>query len=227
VGGARAPRDLILKIEMELPDWVERARYVANPVLEVAFTIREDFYYGPANDFSPEQWQTLREPLPKPSLELYHHDLNRVLTAVAERTVGELVRHYRHVLRLAEKHAMEVPPSHFWITPFLFAGDVTIQFAWHDTRRDAERLFDALEASADGLIYDDVDQGWELDIWARGDRLFIRDADFDTQEERACIWCERAPLVRQVAPLRARLDTILAQLREALGADYWSRGGRG
>jgi hypothetical protein len=209
---------------MELPEWAARATPVENPILEVGFVVWDDFYYGPKNGYSREQWQTLREPLYRPAMELYHRNVDYALTAALEHSLGEMVRHYQDVLRLAEKHGIAAPQPHFWVKPYLFFdGGGEIPFDWHDTREQAEWVFSALESPGDGEIFDGVEQGWEVNIVADGGRLFIRHADFDTQQEHACIRCDRGTLVRQAAPLRARLDRILAELRAALGADYWSR----
>jgi hypothetical protein len=208
---------------MELPEWAGRAKPVENPILEVGLVVWDDFYYGPKNGFSREQWQTLREPLYQPAMELYHRNVDSALTAALENSVGEMVRHYQDVLRLAEKHGIAAPHSHFRVEPFLFFdGGGEIPFDWHDTREEAEWVFAALESPEDGQIFDGVEQGWEVNVVADGDRLFIRHGNEDG-EEFACIRCDRGALVRQVAPLRARLDRILAELRTALGADYWSR----
>lgn len=209
---------------MELPEWAGRARRVERPVLEVGFLVWTDFYYGPENDFSAEQWQSLREPLYQPRVEMHHSHVDLVFTSALDGSASELVRHYRNVLRLAEEHARPPARSHFWLRPFILsAGEPEVPFDWHDTREDAEALLSDLEKPVEGELFHDLDQGWEVEVFASGDRLFIRYANFDTQEELACFCCDRAALVRQVAPLRVRLDAILAELRMALGADYWSR----
>ncbi|HEU0298369.1 MAG TPA: hypothetical protein VFR37_02920 [Longimicrobium sp.] len=210
---------------VELPGWAGRARRVEKPTLEVGFIVWDDLYYGPENDFSPGQWKTLREPLYQPAVASHPGNVKHVFTSALDGpALGELARHYADVLRLGEKYARAPGPPYFWLTPYLFSpGGFEIRFAYHDTRDEAERLFDALESPGDGEIYGDVDQGRELTIFASGDRLFVRHADFDTGQELACIWCDRETLVGQVAPLRSRLERILAELRAALGGDYWSR----
>jgi hypothetical protein len=206
------------------PDWLGRARRVENPVLEVGFIVWDDLYYGPENGFSAEEWNALREPLYRPALELLPRHVSYVLTSVLEPSVDELVRHYQDVLRLAEKHGREPSRSHFWLQPFIFSpGGLDIPFEWHDTADDAERVFSSLQAPDEGLLFHDLDEGWEVEVFASGDRLFIRHSDFTTETELACVWCDRAALVSQVEPLRTRLNAILAKLRAALGADYWSR----
>jgi hypothetical protein len=205
--------------------WLSRARPVEEPVLEVGFVVWEDVYYGPENGFSLEQWQTLREPLYRPALEFHHVNVDRVFTRALERSTGELARYYADVLRLAAKHGRPPERSSFWLSPFiLLPGEPAIQFSWHDTREDAERFFDALESTPEGVVYGDIEEGWDLKVLAWGGRLFVRHGDFSTGEERACFSCDREALVRQVAPLRARLNRILAELRAVLGGDYWSRG---
>ncbi len=76
----------------------------------------------------------------------------------------------------------------------------------------------------DGWIYDyqDEDDGWCLDVFASGSRLFIRESDPYSGKDYLCVSCDRERLVQQVAPLRARCERILAELRQIFGHDYWN-----
>lgn len=206
---------------MNAPDWVGRARPVEGATVEVGFFVWEDFYYGPENGFTPEQWETLRAPLYRPALERHG---SYVLTRVLADSPGELVRYYADLLRRMDRHGKQAirQPQYFWLSPLIFStGELEISFPWHDTWEDAERLLDALEASEDGEVFSGIEQGWELTIFASGERLFIRQCD-NTGEEHECVSCDRAGLTRQVPPLRARSGRLLEELRAAFGHDYWS-----
>lgn len=204
---------------MELPEWTGRARRVERPVLEVGFVVWEDFRHpsgleGPAGP---------REPLRQPALTLFHRHVNYALTPALEGNTGELVPHYRDVLRVAEKHGIPAPRPHFWMSPFiLFQDGTVIPFSEDETREYAEHVLAALEASTDGEIFHGDEQGWEVSVVAAGDRLYIRHTTHEMGEEVACVRCDRGELVRQIAPLRARLSATLAELERALGPGYWS-----
>lgn len=205
------------------PEWVSRAKPVDAALLEVGFLASESFYFGPENDFSPEQWQSLREPLYQPAVARHQ---GWVLTSALAKSPDELLKHYADVIRLRDKHGKRWTrqPPYFWMRPLVFLPTAfEISFSWYDTWEEATFLLDALESSGEGEIFSDVEQGWEVMIVASGDRLFVRQGDSDSGEEQECISCDRADLVRQVPPLRSRCEQILAKLRQEFGQDYWSR----
>lgn len=205
------------------PEWVARANPVHAPLVEVGFVLSDSFYFGPENHFTDKQWQTLREPLYQPPVARHG---NYVLTAAVSKSAEELVKYYTDVLRLLKKHSKpwERHQYYFWLRPLILATkEFEVRFPWHDTWEETERLLAALEASGDGEIFSDMDQGWEVSIVARGERLFIRQGDLDTGEEQVCVSCDRVALGQQVPTLRRRCLGILTRLREALGVDCWSR----
>jgi hypothetical protein len=207
-----------------VPDWVSRAGRVEEPILEVGFIVWEDEYYGPEHGFSQEEWRTLREPVYQPALPFHHRSVNYVLTPALHAGTGEMVRYYRDVLRVAREHGRRLTRPRFWLRPFLFSSDgFEIPFYLHNGREDAESLLSRLETVEQGEIYDDLDEGWEVQIVAAGGRVYMRHGDFDTGEDHACGWCDRTVLLRQIAPLRGRLHAILTDLEAVLGGDYWSR----
>ena len=208
---------------MDDPEWVSRTRPVGAAVVEVGFLISDSFYFGPEDDFSPEQWQSLREPLYQPAIERHG---NYVLTSALAETPAELVKHYADVIRARDRHGKRwtKQPTYFWIRPLIFSpGTFEISFPWYDTWEESEPLLDALERSGEGEIFSDLDQGWEVAIVASGGRLLMRQGDFDSGEEQECVSCDRTYLTRQVPLLRDRCERMLSELRRALGHDYWSR----
>lgn len=208
---------------MDTPDWVRTATPVPTPTLDVGFLVSDDFYHGPENGYGQETWERLRVPVSPPALPLHHRHVDWVLTPALESSTDELVRHYRDLFRLAAEHGTTVSRGYFRLRPFLYSPDgLDISFSWLDTQEDAEFLFDALEREDDGEIYDGIDQGWDVRIVARGGRLHVRDADPDSDQVHACIACDRAELVAQVAPVRARMRKILGELRAEFGQDYGS-----
>ena len=207
---------------MDVPDWVARAKPVTGLTVEVGFLTEETFYYGPENDISPEQWAALRKPLYQPDVP--RHD-GYVLTGALVEAPEELVKHYADVVRLLGEHGKwsARQPHYFWLRPILFAPEpFAITFPWYDAWDEAEPVLDALEAGGEGVVFDDVEQGWEVVMFIAGGRLFIRQGNFDTGAEEACVCCEWEPVARQIPALRARCHHLLGRLRSAFGRDYWS-----
>jgi hypothetical protein len=208
---------------MERPEWTTSAKQVEPVNVDVGFLVSETFYHGPENGFSQEQWRQLREPLYQPKVERYGDYL---LSAEFQDSAIELVRYYQDVLRLGARHkkVLKQQSHYFWIRPLIFQKDeFAITFPWYDTWQEAVAVLDALEGTSDGLVFDDLEQGWDVQVFAEGDFLFLRQGDFDSGEEHIVIATHRARLASQVPAVRARVIHLLAELTGALGRDYWSR----
>jgi len=204
-------------------EWLSRAKPVDAAIVEIAFVVSQSFYFGPEKEASMKQLQSLREPLYQPAVARHH---TYVLTSVLADSPDELLKHYRDVIRLKDKHGKRWTrqPTYFWMRPLIFSPDLfEIGFPWYDTWEEAKPLLAALEAPGEGELFSDVDQGWEVTIVASASRLFIRQGDSDSGEEHECVSCDRSDLARQIPPLRTRCERILANLRHDLGHDYWSR----
>jgi hypothetical protein len=208
---------------MDQPEWTSRAKPVEAVCVDIGFLIAKSFYYGPDNGFSQEQWLQLQEPLYQPKIELYGQYL---LSANLVESAAELIRYYQDVARLVAHHQKEIErqSQYFWMRPVIFArGEFAVEFPWYDAWQEAVPLLDALTASSDGWVYDDLEQGWEFQAFAEGDRMFLRQGDFDSGEEHFVINANRIQLAGQVPVVRERVARLLQELSAALGRDYWSR----
>lgn len=205
------------------PDWISRAKRIPKLVVEIGFRTMASFYYGPESGFSPEQWQQLRQPLFRPSCPLCG-DL--ILSQSIESLVHELAEHYRDVLRQASQRGKSQNRIgyHFEVRPILLGpDDLALTFPWYDKLHDALPLFEALRSQQDGLLFHDLEQGWEFHAFASGRCMYLRQGDFDSGEEMAAIVTDRDSLICQIEPAVLRARTIIAQLVEATGVDYWSK----
>jgi hypothetical protein len=208
---------------MDRPEWISRAKPIETVVVDVGFLISESFYFGPESDFTQEQWEQLREPLYRPKVERYGDYL---LSSELRESAAELVRYYQDVLRFVANHRKETAQQshYFWMRPLIFArGTFAITFPWYDTWQEATPVLDALAGPGEGLLFHDLDQGWEFHAFVEGDRLFLRQGDFDGGEEHFAIGVDRAQLVGQVPAVRERVGRLVQELSAALGRDYWSR----
>jgi hypothetical protein len=206
---------------MEFPEWTLRAQPLAEMTLDVGFVVSGGFYFGPAEITSVAQWESQTEPLYAPAIPRHGH---YALSASVATRLEELIAYYRDATRLRDKYKKlwNRQPTYFWLRPVLTSGSFEISFPWYDTWEEASALFAALESTIDGEIFDDMDQGWRVTLVASGNRLYLLQSDFDSGEEQACGQCDRDLLRAQVAPVRQRVERLLADLRQALGKDYWS-----
>ena len=216
-----------------LPSWTQRARNLDEVLVEIAFPVRPDFYFGPENRFTEEMWERMREPLYAPAVaaEAPHLDdefARRLLTGPLQGSADELIRYYSDVLRLIEKHRKKVinHRGYFTLEPILYspAGDFELRFILDEHWETAALMLSNLENQRDGMLYDAIDEGWALEVLGSGDRLYIRlgDPEAEAEEDGICISCERRRVVDQIAPLRERTRIIRRALTTAFPVDYWS-----
>jgi hypothetical protein len=214
-----------------LPDWAQRARHLDHAVLEIGFHVHPDFYFGPENHFTEDQWERLREPLHVPAIE--HHAFRGhapcLLTRSLEQAAEELVRYYSDVVRLIEKHAKKVIDHrhYFTLQPILYSpgGEFELRYFTSGHWETAALTLERLEDGRDGLHHDDVDEHWRVEVIGSGDRLYIRVTDPDAEsgvEELECVSCDRSSVIQQVGPLRERTRRLRQLLSGAFPVDYWS-----
>lgn len=218
-----------------IPDWTRRATRIEDVTVEIGFLVSPDFYFGPENRFTEEQWESMREPLYAPAADIYVPPPGRgcaryLLTQTLENSTGELIAYYADVLRLAEKHRKKLirQRHYFEICPILYSrnGEFELRWFYHNSWEEAALTLQGLEQRGDGLLDDSIEQGWELEVVGEGDRLFVRvtnpDAEPGEAEESECVRCDRPSLIRQIGPLRERTRRIRAALNAAFSVDYWS-----
>src|SRR5262249_17977720 len=154
----------------------------------------------------------LREPLYQPKVERYG---DYVLSAELRESAAELVRYCQDVLRLVAHHRKRIGQhsQYFWMRPLIFSrGEFAITFPWYDTWGEAIPMLDALAAPGDGLLFHDLEQGWEFHLFAEGDHLFLRQGDFDSGEEHFVIAADRTKLSNQVPAVRVRVGQLIQEL---------------
>ena len=221
------------------PDWSTRATPVADVRIDIAFIISEAFYFGPENNFTPEQWMQFREPLYAPQLPRHGtYLLSSEITGA--KPVAELVRYYQSVLaRMAHHHKdPSLQPYYFWLRPLIYVVEpgvrpdpgmdempASIGFPWYDTWDESTRLLDALAAPGDknGMLFDNVEQGWDFQAFAQAGQLFLRAGDSDSGEEHLVLVTDRTAFARQIPPLQDCVTRLLLDLSKILGQNYWTR----
>ena len=148
-----------------------------------------------------------------------------MLGANVETRVTELTEYYKDVIRLEQRHKKKIATQeeYFWMRPVIYRhDDFAVRFPWYDTYDESKHFLENLESVNDDEVFWDRDQCWELAVYAKDGRLYIREWDPDDEEDHVRINCPRDQLCGQVAFVRQRFDRIMDQLRAGLGHDYWS-----
>jgi len=209
---------------VDRPEWIPRAVPLETVYLDVGFLVSKDFYYGPENDFTPEQYQGLRNPLYQPQLKRYG---DFVLSEAIESSAAELIRYYQDVLLHIDRYHKNVKQqgSYFWMRPILYSSGVFAGASpWYDTWEEATSLLVALTSTEEGEVFWDYDQGWQFEVFAEADRIYLRDSDPDYGEERYVIAVDRSNLAAQASEVRRRGSRVLQELVAGIGRDFWTRG---
>lgn len=212
----------------DVPDdaWMARAKPLGPFVWDAAFRVADSLYIGPENGFSPQEWEAARVPLDPPDLPRRLHGYAVTLDLIGREAA--LVAFYERLIAAAEMHgkcaALAVPFPYFRITPTLLeAGEPVLSFPWTDDVAQTRVVLSALaEAGADGVVWDDIDQGWFMRIVRRDGALFIVEGEPDEDEPSVALRADASAVAAQAGAALRRLNAIHRHLTRACGQDFWT-----
>ena len=204
--------------DIEDRSWIAKSVMSARAEAEITFSLPATFHPDPN---TLDERGAIGLPAPAGS-NAESHDLT---SKVALRNAQGLVDYYKAVLQLARQngHSYNEFSYHMWLRLYFAWDGGAIGFAWFDTMDPMEALFDWLQGAADGELWSDLDQGWEMIAVRVGDRFHFRQGGFDQGGEFANVAFPREELLLSIFCLRERMGRIIARLAADLGEDYWSR----
>ncbi|WP_428243474.1 hypothetical protein [Gynuella sp.] len=203
-----------------MDDWKQSATFQNDVKVDIGFMASDDFYFGPENGFTPEQYEAMRVSLYQPALK---KSGSFILSSDVIGHEKELIKHYLDVAKKYAEYQKDISKStHFWNRPVIYNSNFVISFPWHDNFREGRHVLDSLTSIEDGNIYRDMDQGWELEIVARGDLMYVREWDPDDEEIHCQVKFDRANIRQQATALTTNVSVLIQQLSEALGHDHWT-----
>lgn len=211
-----------------LPLWTLQSEPVDGVQVDIGFAISASFYYGPDNDFSAAQWETLREPLAQPAIALTEGHF--ALSADCVGKEEELCRHYRDVLDKADRHGTDPRRGAcFWNRPMVHAPEpdgsanrLVAGFPWHDHFIDGRLFIESLAGSEAGEVFSCCEQGWDFELHLHEGTLYLREGDPDRGTTHHNLRFAHAPVKAQVAGVLARVEALIARLARELGHDHWT-----
>lgn len=197
--------------------WFAHAKPINSLEPEIAFHLQDEFHPAPG-----------RPPEPLALPEFPRASRLRACTSEAIGHEAELAAYYGRVTALVRQHALTLHQvrQYFWMDLRLDNEDagVHLYFPWYDTFSDIDHFFTAVAGHDEGMIYDDQDQGWAIEAWARHGTLYIRESDPDSEEPGQAVALPRTSLQARIAPLRERTTKLVARLAKEFGADVWTTG---
>lgn len=207
----------------ELNKYLSQTEFIAHLKVDVGFLISDDFYYGDENEWTDEEWKTQRQLLEKPTQELYGR---YALSEAFEGKEEQLISYYASVLQAIKDHnkSRKAGDSCFWLRPIVYQQEVNeISFPWYDTFVEALSFLEALTKNEDGWIFDDMDQGWQVAVYAEGDKFHFIQRNWEVDEPVWLASGNRAALSSMAKQCIVRVKKQIELLTAALGADYWTK----
>ena len=210
-------------------EWFDAARDVAVFDLDVVYEMPA-FCPG---WLLPLNRQGARVPVTRSNLPVVH---GGVLTADIVGREAELALYYARLPALppVEMQSETARWNCFDVGVLLQAGNEVHSYAdaFGGGHLATEDLLDQLAdlSSAPGVAYDDLDQGWALQIHVREHDVVVFDwnpDDGDPQGSAIILRLERAEVARQAAEARRRMAVLQPLLIEAVGRDLWIARGSG
>ena len=207
----------------ELNKYLSQTVFIPDLKVDVAFIISDDFYYGDENDWTEEEWTTQRQLLEKPAVELYGR---YALSKDFEGNEVQLVNYYTSVLKAIKDHnkSRKAGDSCFWLRPVVFDKAINaISFPWYDTFVEALSFLEALAKNEEGWIFDDMEQGWQVAVYAEGDKFQFIQRVWESDEPVWLASGNRAALSTMAKECIQRVRKQLALLTAQLGHDFWTQ----
>ncbi|KQW65038.1 hypothetical protein [Variovorax sp. Root411] len=195
--------------------WFADAKPIDSLEPEIAFHLCDEFH--------PAPYQR-PEPLALPGFQ--RAERLRACTSEAIGHEAELAAYYGQVAALARQHALKLHQvrQYFWMDLRLDNEDanVHLSFPWYDTFSSMDHFLVAVAGHDEGNIYNDQDQGWAVEVWARNGTLYIRESNPDSDDEPGqAVALPRTGLQARIAPLRERTAKLVAYLAKELGPEAW------
>ncbi len=207
----------------ELEKYLSQTEFIPDLKVDVGFIISDDFYYGPENDFTEEEWKTQRQLLEKPSLELYS---KYALSEELEGNEIQLIKYYASILQATRDYnkPRKAGDSCFWLRPVVFQRTgKAITFSWYDTFVEALSLLEALAKNEEGWIFEDLEQGWQVAVYAEGDKFYFIQRVWESDETVWLASGDRVALSEMAKQCIIRVKKQIELLTSQIGTDFWTQ----
>jgi hypothetical protein len=207
-----------------MANWWESSSHTSTLQVEICFLLADNFYIGDPNNHAQLNDPTFQIPLDMPNFPRYVHQMARSEEVVSYEDT--LANYYLQIARLAKQHGQDFNTigHYFWLRLCLWntEEDVHIGFPWYDSMNEFGNFFAGLRQNKSGVIYSDMDQGWELNVWQGNNTFHFQQRDPDDNIEHVNICVAQDQIVPQLDVVEARTQKIITHLSEKLGADAWS-----
>ena len=198
-----------------------KAKYLPDLAPDVAYIVQAGLFYGSLRKAEPNDMRDKTVALYNPSFTQKQH----VLGLAVEKHEKELLRYYTDVLRAMQQHRKELNAlsSYFWMRPVVRSrGKTLMSFPWHDTYPETAGFLRAVQdPSEEATLYSDLDQGWQVELYAAGNKLYLAQGSDDDDEPGTVYYTDRDRFAKLAAEALARTQYQLALFVRETGQNPW------
>lgn len=206
----------------ELDAYLPKAIHAPDLTIEIGYRVQPHFLHESDKKFSIDERRNGKDSLYQPDLSLFK---GYVLTASVHKKEKELVRYYQSIVKRAKEYNKDLHSGdlYFWMRPLLIRkGKIAAGFAWYDTYTEAQAFLKVLLSDQKGWIFDDMDQGWHLAVYADETWFYFFEGDWDSKKYSG-FKTDKQSFVQQVTQLITRTESQLEILVRELETNYWIR----
>lgn len=205
-------------------DWMEHSKSLDHLEVEICFQLAEQFYMGDPNNISQLDDDKFYEEIELPSFSRVIETMARTNEVISNEQ--ELANYYKTIADYSSSQGLNLDEvrQYFWLRLWLWDTEehVHIGFPWYDSLSEMQQFFKWISTSPETEPFEDMDQGWQFDAIVKDNRVYLRQADFDTNEEYANVSVPLANFVKEITAVEQRLISIIDLLTEELGVDVWT-----
>lgn len=206
-----------------MDSWIKDCELLDFINVDICFCINEDFYYGPHD---VESIAARAQTTPLPSVTNKAAATFNYRSLKAQDNSEKLLAYYREVLRLANNYGRKKAEigHYFWLKLYFWRPEkeVTMNFPWYDTLEDMAPVLEKIASDEEGLLFHDVDEGWEIEIVARDGFIYAREGDFENGEYSILHKIPRERLAIDCHEALVRARALIEWLSDCVGEDYWT-----
>jgi len=205
-------------------DWMKESKPIDHLEVEICFQLAEPFYMGDPNNSRQLDDDKFYEETKLPSFARVIETMARTREVISNEQ--ELANHYKAIVDYSSSQGLSLDEvrQYFWLRLWFWntKENVHIGFPWYDTLSEMQSFFKWISTSSETEPFEDMDQGWQFDAIVKDDRVYLREAEFNTDEEYANISVPVANFVKEITAVEKRAISVITELTEELGVDVWT-----
>lgn len=206
-------------------EWSKFSKLITDLEPEIYYQISDSFFIGNPNDPSQFQKSHLNVSINPPQIDRKTKEIVTIKEALHNEL--QLSEYYKSILELKANYKKSYDEIHhlFWLKLRISNSEeqIHISFPWYDTINEFKSFFRIFDNNKTGQIFEDIDQGWQLEIQADNDFYYIREINPDDNDlVIQNIKTDKASLKNSIQELEKNINTQIKELTSLTGIDLWT-----